>query len=98
MKIILNDLAGELVDKLENALINMVNVHTYIWEGTTDDVYKYEISVDEDVKMVNDREYTLEHVDVLYMNGYYMIEIMNARQVTPNIEIKANEVESIVLK
>lgn len=97
MKIILNDVTEKTVDRLEDALSDLVNAHTYIWEGTTNDVYKYEIEVNEDTEMWNDREYILEHVDVLYKSGYYFLEIMNARQVS-TVEIKKTEVESIVFE
>jgi hypothetical protein len=95
MKIILNDVTEEVVDKLEDALSDLVNAHTYIWDGTANDVYKYEIDITEEPETKND--YTLEHVSVLYKSGSYMIEIMNASQVS-TIEIKANEVMSILIK
>ena len=95
MKMILNDVTDEVADKLEDALLSLVNVHTYIWEGTTSDVYKYEIDITEEPETEND--YSLEHVDVIYKNGSYMIEIMNACQVS-TVEIKANEVMSVLIK
>lgn len=96
MKIVLNDLTEDVVDRLEDTLSDLVNAHTYIWEGTANDVYKYEIEIDEDTKMVDDREYTLEHIDILYKSGYYFLEIMNARQVS-TVEIKKDEVRMVQL-
>lgn len=94
MKIILNDVFEDALDKLEDAFSDLVNAHTYIWDGTTNDVYKYEIEITEEPETKED--YNLEHVSVLYKNGSYMIEIMNARQVS-TVEIKAKEVLSVVL-
>ena len=96
MTIVLKDVTEEVVDRLEDAFINLVNVHTYTWGGITTGVYEYEICVNEDTTMLNGRNYELEHVSVLYKNGSYMIEIMNARQVS-TVEIKAKEVLSVVM-
>lgn len=95
MKIVLNDVNNEIVDKLEKSFFELVNVHTYIWEGTAPDVYKYEIHVEE-AKIIDDRDYTLELISVLYKNDSYLIEIMNARQISA-VEIKCNEVGSVVI-
>ena len=65
MKIFLNDVNNKLVDKLEESLFDLVNVHTYIWEGTAPDVYNYEIHVEEAI-IVEDRDYTLELISILY--------------------------------
>ena len=95
MKIVLNDVTEEVVDRLEDALSDLVNAHTYIWEGTADDVYRFEIEVDE-YPIINDRDYMLEHVDILFKSGYYFLEIMNARQVS-TVDFKYNEVGSVVI-
>ena len=95
MKIVLNDVNNETVDKLEKSFFDLVNVHTYIWEGTASDVYNYEICVEES-KIVDDRDYTLELVSVLYKNDSYLIEIMNARQISA-VEIKKDEVRVVQL-
>lgn len=89
MKIFLNDVTEEVVDRLEDAFITMVNVHTYIWEGTTDDVYKYEIDITEEPDTEDD--YDLESVAILYKKGYYMIEIVNASQYS-TVDIHKNDV------
>ena len=95
MKIVLNDVTEEVVDRLEDALSDLVNAHTYIWEGTANDVYRFEIEVDE-YPIIDDRDYILEHVDFLYKSGYYFLEIMNARQVS-TVDFKYNEVGSVVI-
>ena len=95
MKIVLNDVTEEVVDRLEDALSDLVNAHTYIWEGTANDVYRFEIEVDE-YPIIDDRDYILEHVDILFKSGYYFLEIMNARQVS-TVDFKYNEVGSVVI-
>ena len=96
MKIILNDASEKVVDKLKDAFITMVSIHTYIWDGTASDTYKYEIEVEEEPVIIGDRDYTLEEVSVLYKNGFYLFEIMNAKQLS-TVDIKKNEVENIVI-
>lgn len=95
MKIFLNDVTEEVVDRLEDTLADLVNAHTYIWEGTSNDVYKYEIDITEEPETKKD--YDLESVAILYKKGYYMIEIVNANQYS-TVDIHKNEVESIVLE
>ena len=94
MKIVLNDVTEDVVDRLEDALSDLVNAHTYIWEGTANDVYRFEIEVDE-YPIIDDRDYILEHVNILY-NGSYLLEIMNRRQIS-TVEIMYNEVGSVVI-
>ena len=96
MKIELNEVIEDKLDELEDAFMDLVNVHTYIWDGSFKDSYKYEIEIDEKPGTTV-KNYDLEHVNVLYKNGVYMIEIMNAAQVS-TVEIKPNEIKSILLK
>ena len=97
MKIVLNDVTEEVVDRLEDAFNTVVGVYTNIWEGTASDTYRYEIEVDaEDPKIVNNRDFTLEDVAIIYKNSYYMLEIVNASQYS-TVDIKYNEVGSVVI-
>ena len=95
MIIELNEVIEEKLDELEDAFIDLVNVHTNIWDGSYTGLYKYEIEIDENPTTA--KKYDLEHVNVLYKNGSYMIEIMNAAQVS-TVEIKPNEIQSIIIK
>ena len=94
MKIVLNDVTEGVVDRLEDALSDLVNAHTYIWEGTANDVYKYEIDITEEPD--TEEDYDLENVAIIYKNGYYMFEIVNANQYS-TVDIKNNEVGSVVI-
>ena len=95
MIIELNEVIEDKLDELEDAFMDLVNVHTNIWDGSLKDSYKYEIEIDENPTTA--KKYDLEHVNVLYKNGSYMIEIMNAAQVSM-VEIKPNEILSILIK
>lgn len=96
MKIFLNDVTEKTVDKFEDAFIHMVSVHSNIWEGTTSDTYRYEIEVEEE-PVTGDGYYALEDVAIIYKNGSYLFEIVNASQYS-TVEIRKNEVESIVFE
>ena len=93
--IILNDVIEKVVEDLENTINYLVNAHTYIQEGTSNDVYKYQIDITEEPETEEDHD--LEHISVLYEKDYYTLEIMNNHQ-DFTIDIKKNEVESIVIK
>lgn len=94
MKIVLNDVTEEVVDRLEDVLSDLVNAHTYIWQGTCKDVYKYEIDITEEPDTEDD--YDLESVSILYKKGYYMIEIVNANQYS-TVDIHKNDVRMVQL-
>lgn len=96
MKITINEVTEDKLDELEDAFLDLVNAHTQIWDGSFNDSYKYEIEINEKPDTTR-KDYSLEHVNVLYKNGSYIIEIMNASQVS-TVEIKANEIQSILIK
>lgn len=95
MKIILNDVTEGVVDRVEEVLADLVNAHTYIWQGTGNDVYKYEIDITEEPD--TEADYDIEHISLLYKKDYYTLEIENTHQIS-TVDIKKNEVESIVIK
>ena len=101
MKITLNDLTEEALDRAEDAFADLVNVHTTIWEGSAKDTYTYEIEIDDKVFMrdypLTGKDYSLVHATVLYKAPYYTIEIMNESQIG-TVDIKATEIQSILLK
>jgi hypothetical protein len=97
MKIILNDVTEEAVDRLEDAFNTLVSVHTVIWDGRIKDLYQYEIEIIEDPEIATGKDYRLEHISVLFKEGSYLFEIMNASQMS-TVEIMANEVMSILIK
>lgn len=95
MKIYFNDVTEAVVDVFEESLIDMANARTQIYDGTFKDVYQYVIEIDPDPNTLED--YTLEHVNVLYKKGYYLVEIQN-NHITSTVEIRENEIQSILIK
>ena len=91
MRILLIDVSEEVVDRLEDAFNTLVSVHTEIWDGRIKDLYQYEIEIIEDPEIATGKDYRLEHISVLYKEGSYLLEIMNASQVS-TVEIKKNEI------
>ena len=95
MKIVLNDVTEGVVDRVEEVLVDLVNAHTYIWQGTCNDLYKYEIDITDEPE--TEEDYDLEHISLLYKMDYYTLEIMNTHQIS-TVDIKKNEVGSVVIE
>ena len=97
IKIIFNDITEDKMDELEEIFINTLGVYTEIYEGTTKDCFRYVLEVeDNDTLLVDDEEYNLENVSVVFKRGGYMVEVTNNREVSM-VEISANHVMSITI-
>lgn len=97
IKIIFNDITEDKMDELEEIFINTLGVYTEIYEGTTKDCFRYVLEVeDNDTLLVDDEEYNLENVSVVFKRGGYMVEVTNNREVSM-VEINANDVMSITI-
>lgn len=97
IKIIFNDITEDKMDELEGIFIDTLGVYTEIYEGTTKDCFRYVLEVeDNDTLLVDDEEYNLENVSVVFKRGGYMVEVTNNREVSM-VEISANDVMSITI-
>ena len=96
MKIIFNDITEDKMDELEEIFINTLGVYTEIYEGTTKDCFKYVLEVQEDNFIVDDVDYELENVSVVFKHDSYMVEVTNNEEVAM-VEIGASEVMSITI-
>ena len=97
MKIIFNDITEDKMDELEEIFINTLGVYTEIYEGTTKDCFRYVLEVeDNDTLLIDDEEYNLENVSVIFKRGGYMLEVTNNREVSM-VEISVNDVMSITI-
>ena len=94
MKITFNDITEDKMDELEEIFINMLGVYTEIYNGTCEDVFKYVLDIQEDNFIIDDLDYDLEHVSVLFKNDSYMVEVMTNDTVA-TVEIGRDEVVSI---